>query len=128
MVIDDAVPNVVLGDPTRLAQILLNLIGNAIKFTQAGRVTVRIGLRASEGGRVCLDIEFEDTGIGMGPESLKQLFKPFSQADATVSRKFGGTGLGLTISRRLAEMMDGDISVTSVVLRFSLNQACGWRG
>ena len=112
--IDDAVPDVVLGDPTRVTQIFLNLIGNAIKFTEAGQVTVRIGLQASEENRVCLAIDFEDTGIGMRPEHLKQLFKPFSQADATVSRKFGGTGLGLTISRRLAEMMDGDISVTSI--------------
>jgi len=114
MVIDDAVPDVLLGDPTRLAQIFLNLIGNAIKFTQTGRVAVRFGLQTSEENRVCLDIDFEDTGIGMRPEELKQLFKPFTQADASVSRKFGGTGLGLTISRRLAEMMDGDISVTSV--------------
>jgi hemerythrin-like metal-binding protein/PAS domain S-box-containing protein len=112
--IDDAVPDLVLGDPTRVTQIFLNLIGNAIKFTEAGQVTVRIGLQASEENRVCLAIDFEDTGIGMRPEHLEQLFKPFSQADATVSRKFGGTGLGLTISRRLAEMMDGDISVTSI--------------
>jgi len=114
LVIDDAVPDVLLGDPTRVTQILLNLIGNAIKFTQIGRVTVRIGLQTSEENRVCLDVDFEDTGIGMRPEELKQLFKPFTQADASVSRKFGGTGLGLTISRRLAEMMHGDISVTSV--------------
>ena len=112
--IDDAVPDVLLGDPTRVTQIFLNLIGNAIKFTEAGRVTVRIGLQASEEGRVCLAIDFEDTGIGMRPEDMSQLFKPFSQADATVSRKFGGTGLGLTISRCLAEMMDGNISVTSI--------------
>jgi hemerythrin-like metal-binding protein/PAS domain S-box-containing protein len=114
MVTDDAVPDVLLGDPTRLAQIFLNLIGNAIKFTQVGRITVRVGLQASEENRVCLGIDFEDTGIGMGPEDLKQLFKPFTQADVSVSRKFGGTGLGLTISRRLAEMMGGDISVTSI--------------
>ena len=112
--IDDAVPNVLLGDPTRVTQIFLNLIGNAIKFTQAGQVTVHVGLQAIEGDRVCLDIDFEDTGIGMRPDDLTHLFKPFSQADASVSRKFGGTGLGLTISRRLAEMMDGDISVTSI--------------
>jgi PAS domain S-box-containing protein/hemerythrin-like metal-binding protein len=112
--IDDAVPDVLLGDPTRVTQIFLNLIGNAIKFTQAGQIAVRTSLQAHEGGRVCLGIAFEDTGIGMRPEELKQLFKPFSQVDATVSRKYGGTGLGLTISRRLAEMMGGDISVTSV--------------
>jgi PAS domain S-box-containing protein/hemerythrin-like metal-binding protein len=114
MVIDDAVPDVLLGDPTRIAQIFLNLIGNALKFTQAGVIKVRVGLHGREDSRVCLDIEFEDTGIGMRPEDLKQLFKPFSQADATVSRRFGGTGLGLAISRHLAEMMDGDISVASI--------------
>jgi hemerythrin-like metal-binding protein len=112
--IDDAVPDVLLGDPTRVTQIFLNLIGNAIKFTQAGGVTIRVGLRACEESRIFLNIEFEDTGIGMRPDDLKQLFKPFSQADTSVSRKFGGTGLGLMISRRLAEMMDGDISVTSI--------------
>ena len=112
--IDDAVPDVLLGDPTRVTQIFLNLIGNAIKFTQAGQITVRVGLRTHKESRVCLDIAFEDTGIGMRPDDLKQLFQPFVQADATVNRKYGGTGLGLTISRRLAEMMDGDINVTSI--------------
>ena len=112
--IDDAVPDVLLGDPTRVIQIFLNLIGNAIKFTQDGRVMVRVGLQARVDNRVCLEIDFEDTGIGMRPEDLKLLFKPFSQADATVTRRFGGTGLGLTISRHLAQMMDGDISVSSV--------------
>ena len=114
IVIDDAVPDVLLGDPTRLAQIFLNLIGNALKFTQAGAIKVRVGLQRCEDSRVCLDIEFEDTGIGMRSEDLKQLFKPFSQADATVSRRFGGSGLGLAISRHLAKMMDGDISVASI--------------
>ena len=112
--VDDAVPDVLLGDPTRVTQIFLNLIGNAIKFTEAGRITVRVGLLATEGERVCLDVDVEDTGIGMGPEDLQQLFKPFTQADASVSRRFGGTGLGLTISRHLAEMMGGNIGVTSI--------------
>ena len=111
--VDPAVPDVLLGDPLRIEQILLNLLGNAIKFTSAGRVEIRVSLQAREAGRVCLDFEVEDTGIGILPEELQHLFKPFSQADATISRKFGGTGLGLTISKRLAEMMGGGISVTS---------------
>ncbi|MDD5175576.1 MAG: PAS domain S-box protein [Sterolibacterium sp.] len=111
--LDDAVPDVLLGDEHRLEQILFNLIGNAIKFTPTGRVSVRVSMHAREENRVCLDIEVEDTGVGMRPEDLDRLFKPFSQVDATVSRKYGGTGLGLAISRRLVEMMDGDISVTS---------------
>ncbi|MCX7150442.1 MAG: bacteriohemerythrin [Rhodocyclales bacterium] len=112
--IDAAVPDVLLGDPTRIEQILLNLLGNAIKFTDTGRVEVRVSLHVREESRVCIDIEFEDSGIGMRPEELDLLFKPFTQVDTSVTRKYGGTGLGLTISRRLAEMMDGDISVTSV--------------
>jgi len=107
------VPDVLLGDPLRIEQILLNLVGNAIKFTPAGRVEVRVGLHARKEGRVCLNIEVEDTGVGMRQEDLERLFKPFSQADATMSRKFGGTGLGLAISRQLAELMEGDISVSS---------------
>jgi PAS domain S-box-containing protein len=131
--IDDAVPDLLRGDPLRIEQILLNLIGNAIKFTTTGRVEVRIGMLERKSGaarlpssgslpgsagavsekRICLDIQVEDSGIGMQPEDLEQMFKPFSQADATMSRRFGGTGLGLAICKRLAEMMDGDISVTS---------------
>ncbi len=111
--VDAGVPDVLLGDPLRIEQILLNLLSNAIKFTSAGRVEVRIGLQAREADRVCLRIEIEDTGIGLAEESLSRLFQPFAQADASMSRKFGGTGLGLALSRRLAEMMGGDISVTS---------------
>ena len=111
--IDPAVPDVLSGDPLRVEQILLNLVGNAIKFTLTGRVEIRVSVHAREEGRVCLDFDVEDTGVGMRPEDIDRLFKPFSQADATVSRKFGGTGLGLAISKRLAEMMDGEISVIS---------------
>ncbi|MDD5176226.1 MAG: ATP-binding protein [Sterolibacterium sp.] len=111
--IDEAVPDILVGDPLRLEQILFNLIGNAVKFTPSGGIEVRIGLHAREKNRVCLDIEVADTGIGIRQEDLERLFKPFSQADASMSRKYGGTGLGLVISRRLAKMMDGDISVES---------------
>ena len=128
VVIDDAVPDVLLGDPTRVTQIGLNLLGNAIKFTQVGRVAVHVSVQASVQSRVCLEIEFEDTGIGMRPEDLNLLFKPFTQADASVSRKFGGTGLGLTISRRLAQMMEGDISVTSIEGRGTTFKVSLWLG
>ena len=111
--IDEAVPDVLIGDPHRVEQILFNLLGNAIKFTPSGRVDTHVSLSAQREGRVCLQIDVTDTGIGMRDEVLQRLFMPFSQADSTVSRQFGGSGLGLAISRRLAEMMDGDISVSS---------------
>ncbi len=111
--IDPAVPDLLQGDPLRIGQIILNLVGNAIKFTKSGRVEVRIGLLARQGNRVCLGIEVEDTGMGMRQEDLARIFEPFSQADSSVTRMFGGTGLGLAISRRLAEMMEGNISVVS---------------
>jgi PAS domain S-box-containing protein len=111
--IDPEVPAVLLGDPLRIEQILLNLVGNAIKFTPSGRIDVHVRLHARKNNRICLNIDVDDTGVGMRPEDLARLFKPFSQADASMSRRFGGTGLGLAISRRLAEMMDGDISVIS---------------
>jgi signal transduction histidine kinase/CheY-like chemotaxis protein/HPt (histidine-containing phosphotransfer) domain-containing protein len=111
--IDPAVPDVLLGDPVRVEQIIFNLVGNAIKFTASGHIEVRVGLHTREEKRICLAIEVEDTGMGIRPEDMARLFKPFSQANETVSRAFGGTGLGLAISKRLAEMMGGDISVTS---------------
>ena len=111
--IDDAVPDVLVGDPLRIEQILMNLFSNAIKFTPAGQVKLRIGVHARTEARACLDIDVEDTGIGLAEESIARLFQPFAQADTSVSRKFGGTGLGLALCKRLAEMMDGDIRITS---------------
>ncbi len=111
--VDPAVPDILMGDPMRVDQILLNLISNAIKFTASGGVEVRLGLLDRQENRVCLGIEVEDSGVGMTPEEIKLLFQPFSQADATVSREYGGTGLGLAISKRLAQAMDGDIDLTS---------------
>jgi hemerythrin-like metal-binding protein len=108
-----AVPEVLRGDPHRLEQILLNLLGNAIKFTQTGGVEIEIAPATSGKGRFGLRIEVSDSGPGMSADALAKLFTPFSQADATVSRRHGGTGLGLAISRRLAEMMGGDIAVAS---------------
>lgn len=95
-------------DQTRLAQILFNLVGNAIKFTERGEVNIGIHYQQS-----AFHISVEDTGIGMNPQQLASLFSPFVQADSTITRRFGGTGLGLAITKRLVELMDGRIEVTS---------------
>lgn len=109
------VPAMLHGDPTRIQQILINLIGNAVKFTATGEVSV--GLRWREDGadatRGTLECAVRDTGIGMSPEVLKKLFTPFTQADGSTTRKFGGTGLGLSISLSLAKLMGGTIRVES---------------
>ena len=106
------VPRWILGDPTRLRQILLNLLGNALKFTERGAITARLGrIRAQEGDR--LRFEIEDTGMGIPANRLDQLFQDFSQVDHSITRRFGGTGLGLAICRRLAQAMGGEVGVTS---------------
>ncbi len=98
----------VMSDPHRMRQVLINLVGNAIKFTAEGSVRVTL---AADGDR--LQFVVQDTGIGMTPEDMSRLFKPFAQADDSMSRRFGGTGLGLAICKKLATMMDGDVTVTS---------------
>jgi len=103
----------VMGDASRLLQILLNLVGNSIKFTPAGRVLVQLTTTRLGSDRVLMRCEVRDTGIGIEPEALERLFQPFSQANATTSRRFGGTGLGLSISRALVRLMGGSIGVTS---------------
>ena len=105
------VPEFVESDPARLRQIVTNLIGNAIKFTESGGVEVWLSL--TEGPSAMLQIEICDSGIGMTPDQLRRIFDPFSQADSSVTRRFGGTGLGLTISRRFAQALGGNISVSS---------------
>ncbi|HEX3552688.1 MAG TPA: ATP-binding protein [Thermoanaerobaculia bacterium] len=107
--IAEGVPRRLRGDPARLRQVLLNLVGNAVKFTPAGSVTVRFEVEAPASLRVLV----RDTGIGISPQDQVRLFAPFSQADSTAARGFGGSGLGLAISRRLVEMMDGQIGVES---------------
>ena len=110
------VPAVVVGDPTRLRQILTNLIGNAIKFTEQGEVVVQIApVPAAEAGPDTMRVRFQvrDTGIGMRPDALKRLFTVFMQADQSMSRRYGGTGLGLAISKQLVELMGGEIRATS---------------
>ena len=108
--IDPGTPCRLTGDPSRLRQILVNLIGNAIKFTKTGEVLVRAGLRETDERDATLVFTVSDTGIGIPPERLPALFQPFIQADASTTRKFGGTGLGLAISRQLTEAMHGTIS------------------
>jgi signal transduction histidine kinase/DNA-binding NarL/FixJ family response regulator len=107
--------DVLVGDPTRVRQILFNLVGNAIKFTQRGSVSIRAGTTSLGGGRTRLVLSVADTGIGLSPQQCAGLFKPFAQADSSTTRRFGGTGLGLSIVRRLAHLMHGDVSVESEV-------------
>ena len=131
MRVDRAVPEAVLGDPVRLRQILVNLIGNAVKFTQDGRVDVDVNIvdrssvdrgsvdqgtadRRTVDGDI-LRLRVCDTGIGIPPEAMPHLFRPFEQADAATTRKFGGTGLGLSIVKRLADLMEGDVSCESTL-------------
>jgi PAS domain S-box-containing protein len=107
------------GDPTRLRQALLNFSTNAIKFTPQGSITLRALLLEENDDRILVRFEVEDTGIGIEPDKAASLFQPFVQADASTTRRFGGTGLGLVISRRLAYLMEGDAGVHSVVGRGS---------
>ncbi|MGH9658075.1 MAG: ATP-binding protein, partial [Bryobacteraceae bacterium] len=110
---DDAVPDDLFGDPGRLGQVLLNLVGNALKFTERGEVEVTVALVSREVDQVVLRFAVRDTGIGIPAEKHKLIFESFQQADGSMTRKFGGTGLGLTISCRLAALMNGRIWVES---------------
>ncbi len=111
--VDPAVPQRLMGDPLRLGQVLSNLMGNAIKFTEQGEVSLSIELVSETERSVTLALVLADTGIGMTDEQLGHIFKPFSQADHSTARRYGGTGLGLSISRALAEYMGGELSVES---------------
>ncbi len=108
------VPNRVLGDPNRLRQVLYNLVGNAIKFTHQGEVLVSVDAQEKSKDRAILQFAIEDTGIGIEADQLEKIFEAFQQADMTTTREFGGTGLGLTISKQLIELMQGAIHVESL--------------
>jgi two-component system sensor histidine kinase/response regulator len=107
------VPDRVIGDPQRIRQCLINLVGNAIKFTRQGEIVIEVSSAGYVDGRAFVHFEVRDTGIGIAPETIKTLFQPFVQADASTTRHFGGTGLGLSIVRRLVEMMGGSVGVES---------------
>jgi signal transduction histidine kinase/ActR/RegA family two-component response regulator len=107
-------PPLAIGDQARFKQVLFNLLNNAVKFTSQGGVRLRVAVRGGDQERVELLVEVIDTGIGIDPQRFDRLFRPFSQADASTTRRFGGTGLGLAISRRLVELMNGTIGVDSV--------------
>jgi len=109
------VPPWLAGDPVRLRQVLINLLGNALKFTEQGKLTVRVRRDPEADDLACLQFAVSDTGIGIPPDKLDTIFKSFSQADSSTTRKYGGTGLGLSISKRLVEAMGGRIWVESTV-------------
>jgi signal transduction histidine kinase/ActR/RegA family two-component response regulator len=128
------VPPVLLGDPYRIRQVLLNLAGNALKFTEKGHVTITCALQAAdfsgEHGTVAVEFRVSDTGIGIEPEYLDTIFQEFSQADSSVTRKFGGTGLGLSICRNLVQLMGSEVKVASrknkgTTTRFALRLPVG---
>ena len=112
--ISPALPSRLLGDGLRVRQVLVNLLSNAVKFTDKGQVIVRARQQRADQGRVVIRIEVSDTGIGMEQQALQRIFDAFSQADETTTRRYGGTGLGLTICKNLVEMMGGEIGVTSL--------------
>jgi PAS domain S-box-containing protein len=109
------IPVLIQTDPMRLRQILVNLLGNAIKFTKIGKIQMRVSDTRAGGDRIALCVEVIDSGIGMTSDQLERLFQPFTQGDASITRKFGGTGLGLTISQRLARLLNGDVTVASSI-------------
>ncbi|MGH7683138.1 MAG: response regulator [Vulcanimicrobiaceae bacterium] len=111
--VDPKIPRRLLGDPNRLRQVLINMAGNAVKFTEVGAVSIVATLQEVTDYEVLLRIEVGDTGIGMSRQAVEKLFQPFTQADGTMARRYGGSGLGLSITKRLVELMNGSITVQS---------------
>ena len=112
--IDEQLPQVLIGDPTRIRQVLANLVSNALKFTEKGHVLIRISVVSREGDNADIRMEVEDTGVGIQEEVIGKLFNEFTQADGSTTRKYGGTGLGLAIVKQLVEMMHGQFGVESI--------------
>jgi len=134
--VEPAVPESLVGDPSRLGQVLVNLLGNAVKFTDHGEVRIKVQLDSVEQGIAILHFSVNDTGIGIPDEKLACIFEAFTQADGSTARRYGGTGLGLTISRQLAQMMGGRLWAESVLgkgstfhftARFGLSQTPGYK-
>ncbi|RZA26153.1 MAG: response regulator, partial [Proteobacteria bacterium] len=118
--IEESVPTVVSSDPTRLRQILINLIGNAVKFTDKGGIAVNVRALPIDLDKVKISIDVKDTGIGLTQAQQEKLFTPFTQADNSTTRKFGGTGLGLALSQRLSQALSGEISIS----QYTLGEGC----
>ncbi len=112
-ILEDSVPAVVSGDPSRLRQVLTNLAGNAIKFTEQGEVVLRVTATPSDGNETVVHFELTDTGLGIAPDKLAMIFEPFTQADTSTTREYGGTGLGLAISSQLISLMGGEVAISS---------------
>jgi signal transduction histidine kinase len=119
--VDPGLPDWIIGDPTRVSQVLVNLIGNAIKFTERGEVSIKVGRAESDDDKkIGLHFMVSDTGIGISKESQTRVFEKFSQADSSTTRRFGGTGLGLSISKSLVELMGGSMWLESEESRGSV--------
>ncbi|MCF8368270.1 MAG: response regulator [Bacteroidales bacterium] len=110
---DPDIPDSLIGDPTKIRQILLNLLGNAIKFTKQGKISLYVEILSNKGNEIHLNFKVSDTGIGIDPNKISDLFQSFTQADSSTTRQYGGTGLGLAISKNYADMMGGEIQVES---------------
>jgi len=128
--VEESVPRVLVGDPTRLRQILVNLIGNAVKFTEHGSIDVHAKCDSFRDATAVLEVTVRDSGVGIAPEAMKRLFQKFQQADTSTTRKYGGTGLGLSICRGLVELMGGTIEAESeagrgTTFRFSVKLVIG---